>query len=58
MYYRDGRYYDRNVRTWPAMREVVVYERAGLHLVRRAWINFDLVWAVALVLTGVAVVIV
>jgi hypothetical protein len=37
---------------------VVVYERAGLHLVRRAWINFDLVWAAALVLTGVAVVIV
>ncbi len=29
VYYRDGRYYDRNVRTWPAMREVVVYERDG-----------------------------
>jgi len=25
--------------------------------VRRAWINFDLVWAVPLVLTGVAVVV-
>lgn len=37
---------------------VVVYERAALHLVRRAWINFDLVWAAALVLTGVAVAIV
>jgi hypothetical protein len=36
----------------------VVYERAALHLVRRAWINFDLVWAAALVLTGVAVAIV
>ena len=34
---------------------VVVYERAALHLLRRAWINVDLVWAVALVLTGVAV---
>ena len=34
---------------------VVVYERAALHLLRRAWINFDLVWAAALVLTGVAV---
>ena len=34
---------------------VVVYERAALHLVRRAWINFDLVWGAALVLTGVAV---
>jgi len=37
---------------------VVVYERAALHLVRRAWINFDLVWGVALVLTGVAVAVV
>ena len=34
---------------------VVVYERAALHLLRRAWINFDLVWAAALVLTGAAV---
>ena len=34
---------------------VVVYERAALHLLRRAWINVDLVWAAALVLTGVAV---
>lgn len=38
-----------------AVLAVVVYERAALHLVRRAWINFDLVWAGALVLTGVAV---
>jgi hypothetical protein len=41
-----------------AVLAVVVYERAGLHLVRRAWINFDLAWAAALVLTGVAVIIV
>ena len=41
-----------------AVLAVVVYERASLHLVRRAWINFDLVWAAALVLTGVAVVMV
>ena len=34
---------------------VVVYERAALHLVRRTWINFDLIWAGTLVLTGVAV---
>ncbi len=34
---------------------VVVYERAALHLLRRAWFNFELVWAAALVLTGVAV---
>ena len=38
-----------------AVLAVVVYERAALHLVRRAWINFDLIWAGALVLTGVAV---
>jgi len=41
-----------------AVLAVVVYERASIHVVRRAWINFDLVWAAALVLTGVAVVIV
>jgi hypothetical protein len=41
-----------------AVLAVVVYERAALHLVRRAWINFDLVWAATLVLTGVAIVVV
>jgi hypothetical protein len=40
-----------------ALLAIVVYERASIHVVRRAWINFDLVWAAALVLTGVAVVI-
>ncbi len=38
-----------------AVLALVVYERAALHLVRRAWINFDLVWAATLVLTGIAV---
>jgi hypothetical protein len=37
-----------------ALLAVIVYEYAAVHLVRRAWINFDLVWAIALVLTGVA----
>jgi hypothetical protein len=41
-----------------AVLAVVVYERAAVRVVRRAWINFDLVWAAALVLTGVAVAIV
>jgi hypothetical protein len=41
-----------------AVLAVIVYERAALHLVRRAWINFDLVWAATLVLTGVAVAVV
>jgi hypothetical protein len=33
---------------------VLVYERIGLGFLRRGWINLDLVWAVALVLTGCA----
>jgi hypothetical protein len=33
---------------------VIVYERVGLRFLRRAWVNLDLVWAVALVVTGVA----
>jgi hypothetical protein len=41
-----------------AVLAVLVYERAALHLVRRAWFNFDLVWATALLLTGIAVAIV
>jgi len=41
-----------------AVLAVVVYERAALHLLRRAWINVDLVWAAALVLTGVAIAVV
>ena len=33
---------------------VIVYEYFGVLFLRRAWINLDLIWAVALVLTGVA----
>jgi hypothetical protein len=36
---------------------VVVYERVGLRFLRRAWVNLDLVWAVALVATGIATVV-
>ena len=32
---------------------VVVYERLGLRMLRRAWVNLDLVWAAALVGAGV-----
>jgi hypothetical protein len=35
---------------------VIVYERVGLRFLRTAWVNLDLVWAVALVLTGIATV--
>jgi hypothetical protein len=33
---------------------VLVYERVGLRFLRTAWVNLDLVWAIALVITGVA----
>jgi hypothetical protein len=41
-----------------ALLAVLVFERTSIHLVRRAWINFDLVWAAALVVTGIAVAVV
>jgi hypothetical protein len=31
---------------------VVVYERVGVGVLRRAWINLDLLWAAALIVTG------
>lgn len=31
----------------------VVYERTGLGLLRKAWLNLDLVWALALMVTAV-----
>jgi len=34
----------------------IVYWKLGLALLRRAWFNLDLIWAVALVGTGVATV--
>ena len=33
---------------------VLVYETAGLELLRRGWINLDLLWSVALIGAGVA----
>ena len=30
----------------------LVYRYAGLGILRRAWVNLDLVWALALVVTG------
>jgi hypothetical protein len=35
---------------------VLVYEKVGLRFLRTAWVNLDLVWAIALVITGVATV--
>ena len=31
----------------------LVYEKLGLALLRRAWINLDVIWAAALIITGV-----
>jgi hypothetical protein len=36
---------------------VLVYEKFGLALLRRAWLNVDLLWAIALVTTGVAAIV-
>jgi hypothetical protein len=35
---------------------VIVYERVGTKFLRTAWVNLDLIWAVALIVTGVATV--
>jgi hypothetical protein len=35
-----------------AAASVVVYQSLGLALLRKAWLNFDLVWAIALIVTG------
>ena len=37
-----------------ALMALVVFEKLGVGLLRRAWINLDLVWAIALVATSVA----
>ena len=36
----------------------VVYEKLGLALLRKAWLNLDLIWAIALMATGCFVVVV
>jgi hypothetical protein len=35
-----------------ALVAVVVYQKLGVEILRRAWINLDLVWAGALAITG------
>ena len=32
---------------------VLVYEKLGVGVLRRAWVNLDLIWAAALIITGV-----
>jgi hypothetical protein len=36
---------------------VIVYEKVGVRFLRKAWVNLDLIWAVALVVTGVAMIV-
>ena len=31
---------------------VIVYEKVGVRFLRKAWLNLDLIWAIALVITG------
>ena len=37
-----------------AVLALVVFEKLGVGLLRKAWFNLDLVWAIALVVTSVA----
>ena len=33
---------------------VIVYEKVGVRFLRKAWVNLDLIWAIALIATGIA----
>ena len=37
---------------------LLVYEKLGLSLLRRAWFNVDVVWMIALMISGVALMII
>jgi hypothetical protein len=37
---------------------VIVYEKIGVGILRRLWLNVDLVWSAALVVTGLATLVV
>jgi hypothetical protein len=37
---------------------LVIYEKVGLAILRKAWFNLDVVWAVALVITGIVTLVV
>jgi hypothetical protein len=40
--------------TVTAVVALLVYRKFGLAMLRRAWVNLDLIWAIALVVTGLA----
>jgi hypothetical protein len=35
---------------------VIVYEKIGVRFLRKAWVNLDLIWAAALIVTGIAMI--
>ena len=35
---------------------MIVYEKLGVRILQRAWFNFDLAWAIALIVSGLATV--
>ena len=35
---------------------VIVYEKLGVRILQRAWFNFDLAWAIALIVSGLVTV--
>ena len=41
-----------------ALVAVVVFEKLGVGLLRKAWLNLDVFWAVALVVSGIATIVV
>jgi hypothetical protein len=36
-----------------AVLAVIVYEKLGLRFLRSAWLNIDLIWAAALIVTAI-----
>ena len=36
-----------------AIISIVVFEKLGVGLLRKAWLNLDVLWAAALIVTGV-----
>jgi hypothetical protein len=35
-----------------ALVAMIVYEKLGVRILQRAWFNFDLAWAIALIVSG------
>jgi hypothetical protein len=35
-----------------ALLATIVYEKLGVRILQRAWFNFDLAWAIALIVSG------